>query len=193
MDPNEKKKALRLLTYGLYVATSRDAQGYAAGTINWLSQSSFAPPLVMAGIQRDSSLHEAITHSGVFAIHVLGRSQKEMALRFFKGAEQQGETLNGFRFEPGATGAPVLLDPLAWLECRVGKPCAAATTASLSAKWSPPARAAAKNPSLCVRPASPTGAEPLPLRSLGRGAAGFVPDALSGGRSLLPSCLPRVL
>ena len=119
MDPNEKKKALRLLTYGLYVATSRDAQGYAAGTINWLSQSSFAPPLVMAGIQRDSSLHEAITHSGVFAIHVLGRSQKEMALRFFKGAEPQGETLNGFRFELGATGTPVLLDPPAWLECRV--------------------------------------------------------------------------
>jgi len=119
MDSSDKKKALRLLTYGLYVATSRDANGYAAGTINWLSQSSFAPPLVMAGIQRDSSLHEAIMHSGVFAIHVLGRSQREMAQSFFKGAELEGETLNGFRFEAGATGAPVLLDPLAWFECRV--------------------------------------------------------------------------
>ena len=119
MDPNEKKKALRLLTYGLYVATSRDASNYAGGTINWLSQSSFSPPLVMAGIQRGSSLHQAITASRVFAVHVVGRSQKELATSFFKGAVVEGNTLNGFPFEIGITGAPVLVDPPAWFECRV--------------------------------------------------------------------------
>jgi flavin reductase (DIM6/NTAB) family NADH-FMN oxidoreductase RutF len=119
MDPNDKKKALRLLTYGLYVATSRDAQGYAGGTINWLSQSSFSPPLIMAGIQRESSLHQAISASHVFAIHIVGQSQKDLAMSFFKGAAVNGDTLNGFRFEPGITGSPVLVDPPAWLECRV--------------------------------------------------------------------------
>jgi len=119
MDPNDKKKTLRLLTYGLYVATSRDANGYAGGTINWLSQSSFSPPLIMAGIQRESSLHQAIAASRVFAVHIVGRSQRELASSFFKGAATAGATINGFRFEPGVTGAPVLVDPPAWFECRV--------------------------------------------------------------------------
>jgi len=119
MDPSDKKKALRLLTYGLYVATSRDARGYAGGTINWLSQSSFSPPLIMAGIQRESSLHEAISASRVFAIHIVGQSQKDLATSFFKGAAVNGDTLNGYRFETGVTGAPVLVDPPAWFECRV--------------------------------------------------------------------------
>lgn len=119
MDLAAKKTALRLLTYGLYVATARDANGCAGGTINWLSQSSFTPPLVMAGIQRDSSLHQAIAASRAFAVHIVGRSQKALATSFFKGATESGDTLNGFRFEVGVTGAPVLLDPPAYFECRV--------------------------------------------------------------------------
>ncbi len=119
VDNNAKKKALRQLTYGLYVATSRDADGCAAGTINWLSQSSFEPPLLMVGIQQDSSLHRAITASRAFALHIVGKSQLNLAMSFFKTAKQDGDTLNGFRFEAGVTGSPVLVDPPAWLECRV--------------------------------------------------------------------------
>ena len=119
MDDNARKKALRLLTYGLYVATAGDASGYAAGTINWLSQSSFDPPLLMVGIQGDSSLHKAIGASRAFALHIVGKSQRHLATSFFKTAKQVGDTLNGFRFEPGVTGSPVLADPPAWLECRV--------------------------------------------------------------------------
>ncbi len=43
MDPAIKKKALRMITYGLFVATSRDDSGPAAGTINWISQSCRVP------------------------------------------------------------------------------------------------------------------------------------------------------
>ncbi|MFZ0821188.1 MAG: flavin reductase family protein [Candidatus Acidiferrales bacterium] len=119
MDVNTKKKSLRLITYGLYVATARDGETFAAGTINWVSQSSFTPPLVMAGIKADSRLHEAIARSRAFVIHIVGVGQKTLATSFFKGAERAGDTLNGFAFENGMTGAPVLLDPPAWFECRV--------------------------------------------------------------------------
>lgn len=119
MDPAAKKKALRLLTYGLYVATARDGESCAAGTINWVSQSSFDPPLIMAGIQLDSSLHQAIAASRAFALHIVGKTQKDFAMRFFRTAKHEGDTLHGFRFEAGVTGAPLLLDLPAWLECRV--------------------------------------------------------------------------
>lgn len=119
MDPADKKKALRLLSYGLYVVTSRDSNCYAAGTVNWLSQSSFSPPLIMAAIQRGSSLHQAISASRVFAVHIIGKSQKTLATSFFKTAKVEENLLNGYRFESGVTGAPVLVDPPAWFECRV--------------------------------------------------------------------------
>jgi flavin reductase (DIM6/NTAB) family NADH-FMN oxidoreductase RutF len=119
MDPAAKKKALRLLSYGLCVATSRDEAGPAAGTINWLSQTSFSPPLVMVAIRLDSGLHRAVASSRVFAIHIVGKSQKDLATAFFRGAEPSGDKLNGYTVETGQTGAPLLLAPPAWFECRV--------------------------------------------------------------------------
>lgn len=119
MDANTKKKVLRLIPYGLFVATSRADQKFGAGTINWVTQTSFAPPLVVAAIKADSSLNEVITASRAFALHLLGKNQKDLATAFFKGAQPEGDTLNGFRFESGVTGSPILLDAPAWFECRV--------------------------------------------------------------------------
>jgi len=119
MDPAAKKKALRLLSYGLCVATSRDESGPAAGTINWISQSSFTPPLVMVAIKADSGLHRAVAASRIFAVHIVGKSQKDLATAFFRGALPAGDTLNGYAVEIGQTGAPLLLAPPAWFECRV--------------------------------------------------------------------------
>ncbi len=119
MDPNQKKKALRMVSYGLYVATARSHEKYAAGTVTWLSQCSFEPPLVMAGIRRDSELHKVIKASRAFAVHIVGKSQKKLATTFFKTAEVDGDELSGYHFEVGKTGSPILTDAAAWFECRV--------------------------------------------------------------------------
>ncbi len=119
MDPAIKKKALRMITYGLFVATSRDDSGPAAGTINWISQSSFTPPLIMVAIKADSALHRAITASRKFIVHVVGKDQKGLATAFFRGAELSGDRLNGYSIEGSPNGIPLLVDPPAWFECRV--------------------------------------------------------------------------
>jgi flavin reductase (DIM6/NTAB) family NADH-FMN oxidoreductase RutF len=119
MDPQLKKKALRMVSYGLYVATARAGEKYAAGTVTWLSQCSFEPPLVMAGIRRDSALYKTIKSSHAFAVHIVGKSQKKLATTFFKTVEVDGDKLSGYRFEAGKTGSPVLADAAAWFECRV--------------------------------------------------------------------------
>lgn len=119
MDPAQKKTALRMLTYGLYVVTARDGERVGAGTITWLSQSSFEPPLVVVGIQRDSTLNQVVVASRAFAVNLIGKSQKKLATAFFKTATVHGDQLNGFAFAAGVTGAPVLADAPAWFECRV--------------------------------------------------------------------------
>jgi flavin reductase (DIM6/NTAB) family NADH-FMN oxidoreductase RutF len=69
MDLLVKKQSLRLLTYGLYVVTAGDGKDVAAGSINWLSQASFEPPLVMVAVKSEG-LHPHRTQR-TFAVNVL--------------------------------------------------------------------------------------------------------------------------
>jgi len=50
MDPNAKKTALRMIPYGLFVLTAAKGDRVSAGTVNWVTQASFAPPLVAVGV-----------------------------------------------------------------------------------------------------------------------------------------------
>jgi flavin reductase (DIM6/NTAB) family NADH-FMN oxidoreductase RutF len=120
MDLEEKKRTLRLMTYGLYVMTARSGEAVAAGAFNWLSQASFNPPLVMAAVKADSHLHTLIEESGKFAVNVLSSAQKELASAFFRPSKIEGDRINGYPFEPGEeTGAPWLLDAPACFEAKV--------------------------------------------------------------------------
>jgi len=115
-----RKQVLRLLHYGLYVLTAAVGSDLAAGTVTWLSQASFTPLLVMAGIKRDGHVHAVLGQSGAFAVNIVGAAQREIASAFFRPAKVEGRRINGFAFERGpATGAPLLTDLPAWFEARV--------------------------------------------------------------------------
>ncbi len=120
MDPQEKKVALRAITYGLYVMTATDGETYAAGGVNWLTQSSFDPPLVTAAVKVDSGLDSVIEATGKFAVNVLADDQLDIGKAFFRSTTREDDRLNGHRFEGGAvTGAPVLDEAPYWFECTV--------------------------------------------------------------------------
>ncbi len=120
MDPQQKKVALRAINYGLYVLTAVDGEEYAAAGVNWLSQASFDPPLVMVAVKSDSDTHAVIQRSGAFAVGVLGDDQLDIGKAFFRTTTVEGDTLNGYRFERAPeTGAPLLVDLPYWFEARV--------------------------------------------------------------------------
>lgn len=120
MDADAKKTALRMIPYGLYVLTSEAKDGrVAAATVNWATQASFAPPLVAVGVKADSGAHDIIKESGSFALNVLGKDQQGLAFTFFKSLEREGDTIGGQSFSAGVTGAPVLADAPAFVECKL--------------------------------------------------------------------------
>ncbi len=119
MDADAKKTALRMIPYGLYVLGTKDGERLNASTINWVTQASFKPPLLALGIKTDSETFQHLKGSGAFALSILGSGQKDCAFAFFKTAETEGDTINGYRFETLETGAPVLLDAPAWVEAKV--------------------------------------------------------------------------
>jgi flavin reductase (DIM6/NTAB) family NADH-FMN oxidoreductase RutF len=117
MDANAKKTALRMIPYGLYVLTASHGDKVAAATVNWVTQASFEPPLVAVGVKADSHAHALIKESKAFALNVLGKGQQAVAFTFFKPAERQGQTISGQPFRAGTTGAPILTDLPAYVEC----------------------------------------------------------------------------
>ena len=76
MDQDVKKKVLRQISYGMYVVGSTADGDSSAGTVNWLSQASFSPPLIMVGVKTDSGLHETVKKSNSFSVNVLSADQK---------------------------------------------------------------------------------------------------------------------
>jgi flavin reductase (DIM6/NTAB) family NADH-FMN oxidoreductase RutF len=119
MDPDQKKIALRMIPYGLYVLTAENDDGkIAAGTVNWVTQASFEPPLIAVGVKVDSFLHTLIKETGAFALNVLGKEQSDLAFKFFKPAEKKGQTLSGEPYHSETTGAPILDNVPAFVECK---------------------------------------------------------------------------
>jgi flavin reductase (DIM6/NTAB) family NADH-FMN oxidoreductase RutF len=120
MDAQAKKAALRSIQYGLQVLTSIDGEELAAAGVNWLSQASFEPPLIMIAVKNDNDSHAIIERSGVLAINVLAENQLDIGKAFSRTTKVEGDTLNGYHFEPGAEAdCPILTDLPYWFEARV--------------------------------------------------------------------------
>ncbi len=119
MDMLQKKRALLSFSNGVYILTSKSGDRYGAGTVSWVSQASFKPPLIMAAIRRESNAFKCLSESRVAAIHVLRAGQEHLAQRFFNPSVAKGCELNGEKFVCRMTSAPVLASTPAHVECRV--------------------------------------------------------------------------
>ncbi len=119
MNLAAKKKALRSIIHGVYVIGVRDGEKRNAFTATWVTQVSFEPPLVAAAIRKESLSLQMIEKSQVFVINFLASGQKAIAQHFLKPAHLGGDKLEGVSHRAGATGAPVLGEAAAYVECRV--------------------------------------------------------------------------
>lgn len=120
MNPDFKKTVLRMIPYGIYVLTADDGNGnIAAATVNWVTQTAFAPPLVVVGVKTDSGAYKTLKAAMAFALNMLGKDQKALAFTFFRPADVSDGRISGQPYRKGTTGAPILIDALGAVECRV--------------------------------------------------------------------------
>ncbi|HVT51559.1 MAG TPA: flavin reductase family protein [Dongiaceae bacterium] len=119
MDAEVKKTALRMIPYGLYVMTAKGKDGIAAATVNWVTQTAFAPPIVVVGVKVDSGAYAVAKEAGAFALNMLGKGQQGAAFAFFKPAQVEGDKISGQPFRAGSTGAPILTGLPAAIECKL--------------------------------------------------------------------------
>jgi flavin reductase (DIM6/NTAB) family NADH-FMN oxidoreductase RutF len=120
MDQDAKKTALRMIPYGIYVLTADDGAGnVAAATVNWVTQTAFAPPLVVVGVKTDSGAYSIVKNTKSFVLNMLGKDHKGLAFTFFKPAQLADGKLSGQAIHKAANGAPILDSAIAAVECKV--------------------------------------------------------------------------
>jgi flavin reductase (DIM6/NTAB) family NADH-FMN oxidoreductase RutF len=129
-DPDEydrlRRRVLWTMPSGLYVIGATDnAERRNAMTLNWATQLSFDPKMLGIGVEKDAFTHELIHASGVFSLCIVDREDRAIVRKFTKPVEVDlaGKTLNGLAYLDGAvTGAPVLAQAVAYVECEVRNP-----------------------------------------------------------------------
>jgi flavin reductase (DIM6/NTAB) family NADH-FMN oxidoreductase RutF/rubredoxin len=114
-------KALRSLSYGLYVVASQKQGKLNAQIANTVGQVTSEPPTVSVCINKQNLTHEFITESRVFAASILSQDTPLSFIGHF--GFKSGREVDKFKdvnYRLGETKAPIVLDhTLAYLEAKV--------------------------------------------------------------------------
>jgi 3-hydroxy-9,10-secoandrosta-1,3,5(10)-triene-9,17-dione monooxygenase reductase component len=102
---------------GVTVITAAGADGPAGLCVGSFASVSLDPPLVAFFAGKSSTSYPAIEAAGHFCVNVLGDDQEEAARVFASKGDNKFAHI-GWR-PSVATGAPVLHDVLAWIDCRI--------------------------------------------------------------------------
>ena len=102
---------------GVTIVTAMAPDGPAGFTCQSFSSLSLDPPTVLVCPQKASSSWPRIEAAGHFVVNVLAEPQEEICRSF---ARSGADKFAGVGWRPApATGAPMLRDCLAWIECRL--------------------------------------------------------------------------
>jgi flavin reductase (DIM6/NTAB) family NADH-FMN oxidoreductase RutF len=119
IDESEFRRVMGHFATGVAVVTSYRDDGSPIGlTVSAVASVSLEPRLMLVSVEREADSHRWIEGSAVFAVNVLEERKGEtLARRFATGG--LGDKFMGVAFHPEQTGAPVLDEALAWMDCRV--------------------------------------------------------------------------
>jgi flavin reductase (DIM6/NTAB) family NADH-FMN oxidoreductase RutF len=124
--PEDLRGLLGRYPSGVAVVTV-DAGGQKLGlTVGSLVSLALDPPLVGFAISREAAMHELLREAGGCAISLLAEGQDWLAQHFARGVPPIA-MWHGVATEPGASGAPLLVGALGWLECELREEMATGT------------------------------------------------------------------
>jgi flavin reductase (DIM6/NTAB) family NADH-FMN oxidoreductase RutF len=120
MDAAAKKTVLGHFRYGLYALTVRHEGEEHGMTANWVTQTSFEPPMLAVAVENTSRTVGMVRDAHHFALNVLQQGQRELAEKLGRSSAATAQKLKGIKTKPApVSGAPILADALGWVECRV--------------------------------------------------------------------------
>ena len=112
-------RILDVLPTGVAVVTSRKGEKINGLTVAWMTQVSYNPPLVVISVAPQRYTYEFIMESKVFAINLLDAGQQALAKHFGTSSGRKVDKFKDVPYSTKRTGAPILKEAIAYLECDV--------------------------------------------------------------------------
>ncbi len=119
VEPNILRAVLAQWASGVVVVTTARADGGRHGmTASSFTSVSLDPPLISICLASTSTTCRMIRASGVFAVNVLGHDHEAIGRRFASVAgSAPADRFSTGHWDTARTGAAVLTDAVAWLDC----------------------------------------------------------------------------
>jgi flavin reductase (DIM6/NTAB) family NADH-FMN oxidoreductase RutF len=117
-DSKLQRKIMGHWATGVTVVTTDGEAGSHGLTANAVASLSLDPPLVLVAVDKHAATLDYLKKNGCFAVNILRLDQEEISRRFATPGPKDFSDLN---IITAATGAPVLVDCLAFLDCRVSE------------------------------------------------------------------------
>lgn len=119
ITPDELRQAMRAWITGVAIVTGRH-EGLVHGmTANSFNSLALSPPTVLVALRQDTRTQHLVSQGGVFAVSILNSRQKDLAMRFAGQILPEMPRFEGVDTFTMSTGAPLIKDALAFLDCRV--------------------------------------------------------------------------
>jgi flavin reductase (DIM6/NTAB) family NADH-FMN oxidoreductase RutF len=116
-----RRRVLWTMPSGLYLIGSRGDVPTAKNLMvaNWVTQLSFAPKWLGVGIEQSALTHQLVETGECFSVCFIDREDRAIVRKFTKPVDVDLEhhTLNGFEYIERLTGAPILAQSVAFLDC----------------------------------------------------------------------------
>jgi flavin reductase (DIM6/NTAB) family NADH-FMN oxidoreductase RutF len=86
---------------------------------SWVQQCSFEPPQISLALKPDRDLARWLTPDAGFTLNILDHTQTDMIAHFGRGFKAGEEAFAGLEIDHLEHAGPVLVEGVAFLECRV--------------------------------------------------------------------------
>lgn len=110
--------AMRRLAHGVCVVTTGEGAGRTGLTATSVTSLSLEPPALLVCVNKASSVLPGLRAYGAFGVNLLGPGHRALAERFAGGAKG-AERYRGAEWTTLATGAALLADAVAAIDCAV--------------------------------------------------------------------------
>lgn len=111
---------LSMMPYGIYILTTHHEDDDNAMVANWITQVSFTPRLISAGIQTTSYSYGLIEASRVFTINMFRKDDGDKLRPFYRSRKSHPEKMQEATYTAAPkTGCPIVEGAAAYIEVEV--------------------------------------------------------------------------
>jgi 3-hydroxy-9,10-secoandrosta-1,3,5(10)-triene-9,17-dione monooxygenase reductase component len=112
-------QALGMIPSGIFVVTTARDSVRAAYVGSWIQQAAFEPPSITIAMNQQRPLLTLLEPGRGVGVNILGRRQAPLYARFERGFSLDEDPFVGVEIVTAVTGAPLLREALAYLDCRI--------------------------------------------------------------------------